>query len=205
MRSETCHRTTEGPLPRGNGQSVPSSRQSLFPYLQQNPTVPIRNEGHPRPKFYQELGHSSEVSRRQPTGFLRVRKKCPMRESNPGRSGRKPNGLTSLPPTPSFIHECAHCLKIDFFFVSKSPIAQYATMRVFFCADTMLFPIRCYTCNKLTGHKWYKYKELCETVKPAQALDMLGYSRICCRRIFLGHVEIIDDLLKIEMARRCQS
>ncbi|UYV76109.1 MTPN [Cordylochernes scorpioides] len=29
MRSETCHRTTEGPLPRGNGQSVPSSRQSL--------------------------------------------------------------------------------------------------------------------------------------------------------------------------------
>ncbi|UYV68130.1 IKK1 [Cordylochernes scorpioides] len=27
----------------------------------------------PRPKFYQELGHSSEVSRRQPTGFLRVR------------------------------------------------------------------------------------------------------------------------------------
>ncbi|UYV78956.1 TIGD6 [Cordylochernes scorpioides] len=74
MRSETCHRTTEGPLPRGNGQSVPSSRQSLFPYLQQNPTVPTRNEGHPRPKFYQELGHSSEVSRRQPTGFLRVRK-----------------------------------------------------------------------------------------------------------------------------------
>ncbi|UYV72498.1 hypothetical protein LAZ67_9003408 [Cordylochernes scorpioides] len=28
------------------------------------------------------------------------RKKCPMRESNPGRSGRKPNGLTSLPSTP---------------------------------------------------------------------------------------------------------
>ncbi|UYV71478.1 GOLPH3 [Cordylochernes scorpioides] len=27
-------------------------------------------------------------------------KKCPMQESNPGHSGRKPNGLTSLPPTP---------------------------------------------------------------------------------------------------------
>ncbi|UYV61722.1 hypothetical protein LAZ67_1006163 [Cordylochernes scorpioides] len=27
-------------------------------------------------------------------------KKCPMRESNPGPSGRKPNGLPRLPPTP---------------------------------------------------------------------------------------------------------
>ncbi|UYV75056.1 WDR61 [Cordylochernes scorpioides] len=31
---------------------------------------------------------------------LLLLKKCPMRESNPGRSGRKPNGSTSLPPTP---------------------------------------------------------------------------------------------------------
>ncbi|UYV78270.1 hypothetical protein LAZ67_16000739, partial [Cordylochernes scorpioides] len=47
----------------------------------------------------------------RPSLSLDLRKKCPMRESNPGRSGRKPNGLTSLPPTPIYYNVETQSLK----------------------------------------------------------------------------------------------
>jgi DNA-directed RNA polymerase subunit N (RpoN/RPB10) len=33
-------------------------------------------------------------------------------------------------------------------------------------------------------------------IEPKNALDNLGLKRICCRRMILGHVELIDNLLK---------
>jgi DNA-directed RNA polymerase subunit N (RpoN/RPB10) len=35
-----------------------------------------------------------------------------------------------------------------------------------------------------------------EGKSPGEALDKLGLKRYCCRRVILGHVELIDDLLK---------
>lgn len=60
-----------------------------------------------------------------------------------------------------------------------------------------IMPIRCYSCGKITGNKWEPYKNmLANGVSPKNALDQLGLKRLCCRRIILCHVELIDKLLE---------
>lgn len=60
----------------------------------------------------------------------------------------------------------------------------------------MSFPIRCFNCNKVIGKYEQKYNNLLESGKtPKEALDELKMSRYCCRRMFLGHINIIDGLL----------
>ena len=61
----------------------------------------------------------------------------------------------------------------------------------------MIIPIRCFTCNKVTGNKWKPYCEyLQDGLSEKDALDKLGLKRYCCRRMLLGHVELIDQLLE---------
>jgi DNA-directed RNA polymerase I, II, and III subunit RPABC5 len=60
-----------------------------------------------------------------------------------------------------------------------------------------ILPIRCYTCNKVIGGKWDIYQNMLnDGIEPKDALDNLELKRICCRRMILGHVELIDNLLK---------
>lgn len=60
----------------------------------------------------------------------------------------------------------------------------------------MIVPVRCFTCNKVIGDKWKKYKTALESGKSIHdALVIVGLQRYCCRRMFLGHIEIIDKLL----------
>ncbi|AFM98399.1 putative DNA-directed RNA polymerase [Encephalitozoon hellem] len=66
----------------------------------------------------------------------------------------------------------------------------------------MIIPIRCFTCGKEISSKWEPYLELLKTDKrEAEALDELGMKRICCRRMFLGHVDIVDKLLKFDIVK----
>lgn len=66
----------------------------------------------------------------------------------------------------------------------------------------MIIPIRCFTCGKEISSKWEPYLELLKTdKKEAEALDELGMRRICCRRMFLGHVDIVDKLLKFDVVK----
>ena len=59
-----------------------------------------------------------------------------------------------------------------------------------------MFPIRCFTCNKVIGNKWEKYKDgLVHKKTDIQILNELGITRYCCKRMFLCHVEIIEKLL----------
>ena len=61
----------------------------------------------------------------------------------------------------------------------------------------MIIPVRCYTCGKVTGNKWYKYQTLlAQGVPDGIALDQLGFKRYCCRRILLTHVDLIDKFLE---------
>lgn len=61
----------------------------------------------------------------------------------------------------------------------------------------MIFPIRCFTCNKVIGNLWETYsKRVNEGEKPKEVLDSLNIPRYCCRKNFLGHVEVIDRLIK---------
>ena len=66
----------------------------------------------------------------------------------------------------------------------------------------MLIPIRCFTCNKVIGHKWNPYKEkVAEYNKKGienarnKALNEVGLTKYCCRRMLLSHVDVIDQLL----------
>lgn len=81
----------------------------------------------------------------------------------------------------------------------------------------MIIPIRCMSCGHVIAGKWEKYKAMVDEqekkqgsnkVKNSKAtlsqnfsqnlkgdiLNDLGIERICCRRHFLGHVDLIDDI-----------
>ena len=60
----------------------------------------------------------------------------------------------------------------------------------------MCIPVRCFTCNTIIGDKWETYKEHLESgTSASDAFATIGLRRYCCKRMFLGHVEIIDKLL----------
>jgi len=64
----------------------------------------------------------------------------------------------------------------------------------------MEFPIRCFTCGGVVGHAYDEYKELIKEKSPQEALDILGFDRFCCRRMFLSHVELIESVMKYPRA-----
>lgn len=60
----------------------------------------------------------------------------------------------------------------------------------------MSFPIRCFTCGNAIGRLETKYfSEVDSGKEPGKVLDALNVKRYCCRRMFLGYVNIIDQLL----------
>ncbi|XP_026760355.2 DNA-directed RNA polymerases I, II, and III subunit RPABC5 isoform X1 [Galleria mellonella] len=62
--------------------------------------------------------------------------------------------------------------------------------------NTMIIPVRCFTCGKVIGNKWEAYLGLLQAeYTEGDALDALGLKRYCCRRMLLGHVDLIEKLL----------
>jgi DNA-directed RNA polymerase subunit N len=60
----------------------------------------------------------------------------------------------------------------------------------------MEFPVRCFSCGKVIGHLWEKYKKkVNEKESPEKVLNELGLERYCCRRMFISHVELIEDII----------
>ncbi|MFH1285668.1 MAG: DNA-directed RNA polymerase subunit N [Candidatus Micrarchaeota archaeon] len=61
----------------------------------------------------------------------------------------------------------------------------------------VLFPVRCFTCGAVVGHK---FKEYLERTKKGESeekvLNALGLERYCCRRMFISHVPAMEDVLK---------
>ncbi|MFA5108456.1 MAG: DNA-directed RNA polymerase subunit N [Candidatus Micrarchaeia archaeon] len=61
----------------------------------------------------------------------------------------------------------------------------------------MYFPIRCFTCGAPIAHLWEDYKARVKSGEsPAKVLDDLGVERMCCRRMFISHVEVMDKVIK---------
>ena len=63
----------------------------------------------------------------------------------------------------------------------------------------MIIPIRCISCGKPVAHLWEEYKE--KTAKgdnPKEVMDKLGLKRYCCRALFIGHTDLIDDISKFK-------
>jgi len=62
----------------------------------------------------------------------------------------------------------------------------------------MLMPVRCFSCGAVVADKWEEFEKKVKIEKkdPEVALDELGVKRICCRRMFVGNVELIDDIIQ---------
>lgn len=61
----------------------------------------------------------------------------------------------------------------------------------------MIIPVRCFTCGKVIGDHWEEFSRRTKQGEtPGKVLDELGMKRYCCRRMFISHVEVIDELLK---------
>lgn len=66
---------------------------------------------------------------------------------------------------------------------------------------SMIIPVRCITCGKPTGHLWEEYKKrISEGEEPAKVLEALGLKRYCCRGLFLGHADMLEDVSKFKKA-----
>jgi len=63
----------------------------------------------------------------------------------------------------------------------------------------MIIPMRCMTCGKPISHLWEEFKERVEKgEEKKKVMDDLGLERYCCRAMFLGHVELIDDVARFK-------
>ena len=63
----------------------------------------------------------------------------------------------------------------------------------------MIIPIRCFSCGSVIAGKYEKYKQLLEEGKDSkEALDSLGLSRYCCRRMILSQKDFIDETIRLE-------
>lgn len=63
----------------------------------------------------------------------------------------------------------------------------------------MIVPVRCFSCNKVIAENYEEFKtRIGKGEKPEKVLDELGYSRYCCRRMLLSHVDLMPELLRYE-------
>ncbi|MFA5797741.1 MAG: DNA-directed RNA polymerase subunit N [Candidatus Woesearchaeota archaeon] len=63
----------------------------------------------------------------------------------------------------------------------------------------MIIPIRCFSCGKPVAQYWAEYSErIAKGEDGKKVMDDLGLERYCCRALFLGHVDLIDDAAKFK-------
>ena len=63
----------------------------------------------------------------------------------------------------------------------------------------MIIPVRCFTCGKPVGHLWEEYKKRIENGEDAgKIMTDLGLKRYCCRQLFMGHVNLLEEVSKFK-------
>jgi len=67
----------------------------------------------------------------------------------------------------------------------------------------MLIPVRCWSCGKVIAHKYEEYQNAIAEGKDAgEVLDDLGFNRYCCRRMFVGHIDLVDEVAPFSIDRQ---
>ena len=65
----------------------------------------------------------------------------------------------------------------------------------------MLIPIRCFTCGRITGNKWELYTQKQKEGKTNNEIFIeMNIKKYCCKRMFLGHIDLIEKVLQYEEA-----
>ena len=60
----------------------------------------------------------------------------------------------------------------------------------------MIIPVRCFTCGTLIADKWDEFKKQIKDGEDSEkTLDKLNVKRWCCRRMFVSHIDLIEDFL----------
>lgn len=60
-----------------------------------------------------------------------------------------------------------------------------------------MFPVRCYTCNASIGQKHAAYRVKARDGCPLpEVFRELDLQRMCCRRMFLGHIDLVEDQMR---------
>jgi DNA-directed RNA polymerase subunit N len=61
----------------------------------------------------------------------------------------------------------------------------------------MMIPIRCFSCGQIVADKWEEYNTRVNVNKEEsdKVLKDLGIKRYCCKRMLVGHVDLIDDII----------
>ncbi len=63
----------------------------------------------------------------------------------------------------------------------------------------MIIPVRCFSCGKPIAQLWEEFKQRVEKGEKAKnVLDDLGLDRYCCRAVFLGNVDLIEDISEFQ-------
>jgi len=53
------------------------------------------------------------------------------------------------------------------------------------------------------AHKYQEFLDAIEEGKDAgEALEELGFERYCCRRMFVGHIDLIDEVAPFSIDRQ---
>jgi DNA-directed RNA polymerase subunit N (RpoN/RPB10) len=53
------------------------------------------------------------------------------------------------------------------------------------------------------AHVWEEYNAKVDGgMEQAQALDEVGLERYCCRRMFIGHIDLLEDVAGFSAARQ---
>ncbi len=69
--------------------------------------------------------------------------------------------------------------------------------------ERMLIPVRCWSCGKVIAHKYQEYQNaLAEGKDAGEVLDELGFNLYCCRRMFVGHIDLIDEVAPFSIDRQ---
>jgi len=65
----------------------------------------------------------------------------------------------------------------------------------------MIINIRCQSCGRPVAQLWELYLERVKKGEDRKAvMDSLGLQRYCCRALFLGHVDLMDDIAAFRRA-----
>ena len=71
----------------------------------------------------------------------------------------------------------------------------------------MMIPVRCFTCGRVLANSWESYSTRVKNgEEPADVMNDLGITRVCCRRMFVTHpvdprandAEPIDAVMKFD-------
>ena len=60
----------------------------------------------------------------------------------------------------------------------------------------MIIPVRCFSCGKPVSEDYDAYVSRCEKGEDSKkVLDDLGYTRYCCRRMFIVQRPLMDEII----------